>query len=281
MVFSERGKIRRELVLPCGQCIGCKIERSRQWAVRIMHECQMHDRSSFITLTYGEDYLPKFGLASLEYSHFQKFMKRLRWKVGPVRFFMCGEYGSQFWRPHFHACLFGVSFDDRYPWRKSGAGFDLYRSPLLESLWDFGNAEIGELSFESAQYVAGYCMKKVTGVKAEEHYCKTDPITGEILQLTPEFARMSLKPGIGAKWFEAFSSDVYPFDRVVVNGREAKPPRFYDKLLSVSDPDKFDALSVKRYRDSFKSSIDSTVDRLRAREIVTRARFSLKSRNLE
>lgn len=280
--FARKGmRVARELTLPCGQCIGCRVERSRQWGVRIMHEQQMHERSSFVTLTYSTDYLPRYGIRSLEYVHFQKFMKRLRRRVGNVRFFMCGEYGEAEWRPHFHACLFGVGFEDRYYWRKSRSGFDLYRSPLLESLWPYGHCEVGELSFQSAQYVAGYVTKKVTGPMASDHYSKVDFATGEVVELVPEFARMSLKPGIGASWFDTFRGEVYPFDRVVVNGAEAKPPRYYDKRLALIDPDGSDILSLSRYRKSFNTTIDSSVDRLRAREIVARARLSLFARDLE
>jgi len=277
IIFSERGKIRRELQLPCGQCVGCRLRRSRDWAIRCMHESQSHDVSCFVTLTYDAEHLPAGG--QLVYRHFQLFMKRLRKRFPGCRFFMCGEYGETTWRPHFHCILFGVSFDDRELWRKSSAGFDLYRSKTLSSIWDRGAAEIGELSVESAQYVAGYCMKKVTGPLADAHYCKTDLLTGEIVQLTPEFARMSLKPGIGADWLSKYHADVYVRDGAVCNGTVYPVPRFYDKKLEELDSDRFVDISVSRYLKSFKTSVDSSVDRLRAREIVTRARVLSRVRD--
>lgn len=280
IVFAERGAIRRELTLPCGQCVGCKLERSRQWAVRIMHEAQMHDYTCFVTLTYSDEFLPDCG--SLKYRDFQLFMKKLRKKLGvPVRFFMCGEYGEKFWRPHFHACLFGACFGDRYPWRRSPAGFQLSRSPLLESIWTQGAAEIGELTFESAAYVARYCMKKITGDMAESHYTRLDVTTGELYPVVPEFCRMSLKPGIGFRWFDKWKADVFPHDYIMVNGMKVKPPRYYDRLLQMVDPFGFDDVGFARLDKALAFVDDCTVDRLRVREIVTRARLSLSRRSME
>jgi hypothetical protein len=68
------------------------------------------------------------------------------------------------------------------------------------------------------------------------HYQKIDEITGEVIQLEPEFNSMSKHPGLGQSWFEKYSSDVYPDDFVLINGRKTKPPRYYDKLLERSNP---------------------------------------------
>jgi len=245
VVFAERGKIRRSLTLPCGQCVGCRLERSRQWAIRCMHETAMHDASSFVTLTYDDNHLPTDN--SLSYRDFQLFMKRLRAKVGSVRFYMCGEYGEQFSRPHFHACIFGFGFPDRVAFSRSSSGCMVYRSPLLESLWSFGYSSLGDVTFESAAYVARYVMKKVTGRLAASHYEYVSPITGEIISRTPEFCRMSLKPGIGANWFKKFTTDVTTTDSVVLRGgMQSKPPRYYDKLLANLNPEEHEYLEVRR-----------------------------------
>jgi hypothetical protein len=104
------GYLDKELKLPCGRCIGCRLERSRQWAVRCVHEASLHEKNCFITLTYSPENLPKDG--SLDVSHFQKFMKRFRKRFGPgIRFFHCGEYGESLSRPHYHACIFGFDFE--------------------------------------------------------------------------------------------------------------------------------------------------------------------------
>lgn len=272
------------LSIPCGQCVGCRLERSRQHGVRCMHESRMHAENSFVTLTYNNESLPKNK--SLDYRHWQLFAKKLRFHRGPFRFFMCGEYGDLNRRPHFHACLFGMDFPDRKYWRMSDSGFRLYRSAILDSLWGNGNCEIGDVSFDSAAYVARYCMKKITGDKAKSHYEQLDLDTGEITWLTPEFCHASnggnskstWKGGIGRGFFDKFKDEMYPLDRVIVNGQEARPPRYYDSMLSEED-----LLWIKKCRID-KAALrldDCTPERLRVREIVTRARLDFKVRPLE
>lgn len=147
-----------------------------------------------------------------------------------MRFFMCGEYGDLNRRPHFHACIFGYRFPDRKYWSKGKSGSLNYRSAQLERLWPFGQCLVGDVNYKSASYIASYIVKKVNGDMAEQHYRYVDPVTGVITQLNPEFCRMSLKPGIGAGWYEKYASQLDAFDHVVVNGRPSKPPRYYDKL---------------------------------------------------
>lgn len=264
--------------LPCGQCIGCRLDRSVRWATRIMHEARMHEFSSFVTLTYDDAHVP-YG-HTLHYPHFQGFVKRLRRRLEPkrIRFFMCGEYGDTFGRPHYHAILFGAWFGDRRPWRKSSAGFQLYRSALLEDVWDLGSAEIGDVSFESAAYVARYCTKKVTGDLAESHYAKLVEETGEVVQLVPEFARMSLKPGIGASWFDKYGQHALDNGFVVVDGRKLPVPKFYRSRMDSEELDEFD---YQRFVESQGVDFDDSRDRLRVREIVTRARMSFTSRSVK
>lgn len=276
--FSDRGDC-RPFELPCGQCVGCRLERSRQWAMRCMHEASLHDVNSFVTLTYKDEFFEP----SLNYKDFQLFMKRLRKDYrSPVRFYMCGEYGEKFLRPHFHALLFGVHFSDRKMWRQSAAGFDLYRSDRLERLWPFGNAEIGDVTFESAAYVARYVMKKITGDAATEHYARVNSLTGEIVNCVPEFNRMSLKPGIGLDWIRLYRSDVYKQNGeayVVVNGMKSRPPRYYDEY--VKGTGQFDDVLHQRYKRGLLTKEDNTTERLEVRERVSRARLSFKSRSVE
>lgn len=263
------------LKLPCGQCIGCRLERSRQWATRIMFERQLHEFNSFITLTYADQHLP--FPPSLDYRHFQLFMKRLRARLGyKIRFYMCGEYGEKYFRPHFHACLFGVDFsEDRVLFRRSPSGNNLYRSALLESCWPYGHSSIGELTFESAAYVARYVTKKITGPAADDHYSFVDPDTAEIYKLKPEFNCMSRKPGIGGLWFEKFSSDVYRgHDYVVVNGVKCRPPRYFDRLLEKMNPDRFEEVKIARVLAAEQYADNNTPDRLAVREQVELARFN-------
>lgn len=286
IVFQGRSRI-GQFQIPCGQCIGCRLERSRQWAVRCLHEAQLHSYNSFITLTYSDEHFRP----SLEYKDFQNFMKRLRkskayfdvtlWKHAPS-YYMCGEYGEQYKRPHFHACLFGCVFPDRTVW-KAGSTPDLtiYRSKELEGLWPFGFSSIGEVTFASAAYVARYIMKKINGNEASKHYERVDADTGEIINVKPEFNRMSLKPAIGKGWIEKYQGDVYPHDYVIVNGHKCKPPRYYDKYLeTVSLPD-FESLRVGRNDKRLAAKDDNTPERLKTKEAVTKAKHSLKKRNTE
>lgn len=229
----------RKLLLPCGQCIGCRLERSRRWAVRLMHEASLHERNSFITLTYDQEHVPKDG--SLKVRDFQLFMKKLRrGSSGPLRFFHCGEYGEKTGRPHYHVCLFGENFsDDRNGWSITKQGNPLFTSKRLSEVWGNGQAFIGELTFESAAYVARYCLKKVTGEKAEAHY------QGR----RPEYVTMSRRPGIGQGWFQKWAREVYPSDSVVMRGREMLPPPYYDKLLEAVDPGLFKRVKEERSRE--------------------------------
>lgn len=249
VTFVSRNKqgVIGDLELPCGQCIGCRLERSRQWAMRCLHEASLYDQNSFITLTYDSANVPYGG--SLNYSDFQKFMKRLRKRASTnVRFYVGGEYGEVNQRPHFHACLFGYDFPDKVYYKKTSSGEKIYTSALLESLWPFGLCSVGNVTFDSAAYIARYCVSKVTGDLAQSHYeSVTDD--GEIIQRVPEFNHMSLKPGIGRPWLDKYLTDVYPRDYVVVNGVKTKPPAYYDKIFEKLNPDDFDEIRIKREFD--------------------------------
>lgn len=267
------------LTLPCGRCRGCRLERSRQWAVRCMHEASLYEHNSFITLTYDDAHLP--ADLSLNHKHFQLFMKRLRKRFGSnIRYYMCGEYGSQLLRPHYHAILFNHSFNDLTLWKKSGSGEPLFRSKILESLWTYGFSSIGSVTFESAAYVARYIMDKQTGDDANIHYSVVDPETGEMTSRIPEYNRMSLRTGIGANWFNKFKSDVYPHDRVIVDGVKTKPPRYYDKLLARESQEQFNKIRDKRLLDMQDNMSDNTRDRLLVKEAVTNAKLLLLKRGL-
>lgn len=279
LVFHSKHLYTKQVEVRCGQCIGCRINRSQVWALRIMHETKMHERSCFVTLTYDDKNVPHdYGL---HYEDFQKFMKRLR-KEQKARFFMCGEYGEQYKRPHFHACLFGVGFDDRVLHGRSGSGAELFTSKRLERLWPFGFASVGELTLQSAQYVAGYVTKKVTGERSEYAYERVDDQTGEAFYVEHEFCHMSLKPGIGESWFQNYAPSVAAHGAVVVAGGERfSVPRYYmDKLEKRGDYFRLltDFANAERHVDF---SADSTVERLAVQEQVALARHNLKKRYVE
>jgi hypothetical protein len=280
--FSARSGEGDALQLPCGQCIGCRIDRSKMWAVRCMHEASLYEDNAFITLTYSDEHLPENG--NLDYTHFQKFMKRLRkrFKRCRIRFYMCGEYGDLNWRPHFHAILFNFNFDDLTVWKKTGSGSVIYRSAALEELWPFGHSSVGDVTLQSAGYVARYVMKKINGDRAKSHYERFNDETGEITVLTPEFNRMSLKPGIAQGWFDKFYSDVYPNDAVVLEGgQRMRPPKFYDLKYDALEPYEFEAVQQARIMRALERSSESTPERLAVKEEVLRSKTQKLYRSLE
>lgn len=278
----DRGALpNNKLSLPCGQCIGCRLERSRQWAVRCMHEASQHNDNSFLTLTYSNDNLPKDG--SLHLEHYQNFMKRLRKENAPkkIRFYHCGEYGERNSRPHYHSLLFNHDWPDKKLFSTRGEN-KIYTSDRLSRLWPHGFAVTGEVTFESAAYVARYILKKVTGEKAFEHYGTVHP----------EYTTMSRRPGIGKTWFDKYKSDVYPHDRVPVRGIDTRPPRFYDYQLEKIDPAQLALLKIERQKNEkfVKDTLsngkvirvsDSSLSRLAVKEVVKKAQISNLLRPLE
>lgn len=298
IVFDKSlGFADRPVALPCGQCVGCRLEYSRQWAVRCMHEASLYERNCFITLTYEDRYLPGLffvsssgtivesehkATGSLRKRDFQLFMKRLRKRYGAgVRFYGCGEYGERWLRPHYHAVLFNHDFEDKVFVEKTERGDLLFESASLNELWPSGSHKIGFFSFETAAYCARYVVKKVTGERAAEHYSIVDGATGEVLQREPEFPLMSRRPGVGAGWYDKYSRDVYPDDFVVVNGVKARPPRYYDNRFEVRDEDAAMRLRRRRVRRARKHVSNNTPERLKVRAMVARAKLRLKARNLE
>lgn len=204
----------------------------------------MHRDNCFITLTYSPEFVP--ADRSLNHRHFVLFFKRLReslrrrWvsdaRFGPIQrpypgllYFMGGEYGERDGRPHYHVCLFGFYPDDTKYWKTAESGFKIFTSAYLDSIWRMGAVYVGDLSFESASYVARYCVNAEKGVKVTDIF---DIETGEIHFRTREYGRMSLNPPIAKNYLNKFGRDVFENDRVVVRGFDSPVPRYYDKYLN-------------------------------------------------
>lgn len=277
LVFSEPYESARaalRLSIPCGSCAGCRLDQARDWAVRCIHESQLHNSTCFLTLTYDREHLPLHGTLVLE--HLQLFFKALRnWLVrsgsssrattsvsstqvsatvrspsrpldvvgsAGVRYFACGEYGESMSRPHYHVLLFGFSFPDRVQFgrRESPSGpVVTYVSSLLRELWPRGHSLIGDVTPASCNYVAGYVQKKRRADAEDDHrYDVVDSGTGEVVaRLRKEFTVSSRRPGIGAGWIDRYKSEVFGADRsgVVVDGREVAVPRFYVERVRRAD----------------------------------------------
>lgn len=261
-----------EVKVPCGNCVGCRLERSRQWAVRCMHEASLYEDNCFLTLTYADEFLPPFN--SLDRTAFPRFMKRLRKRYAErrVRYYHCGEYGSEMGRPHYHALLFGFDFPDKVLWTERG-GFPIWRSPSLEALWSekgkpLGLTEIGSVTFESASYVARYLVKKSGG---PSYYFDSE--TGEYAEREAEYVTMSRRPGIGRVWYDHYRDETYRSDSVLARGVECKPPRYYDKLYESENPSGMEL--VRRERMAARDVLESSRERLAVREKVAEARVNL------
>lgn len=279
---AKNGYQDRRLELNCGKCAGCREKKAREWAVRICHEALMHTRkikvdgaiadvpnNCFITLTFRPQELPENG--SVCKRDLQLFFKRLRKKIGPFRYFACGEYGEEDQRPHYHAILFGHDFHaDKVYFKKGTKGFPIYVSKTLTDVWGKGFTTVQDVGFESARYVARY------GAKSSKSPGAFDDPKGR----AREFIVMSRggrngPGGIGLSWIREFGrSDVFPHDDCVVEGRKVSPPRYYDNQL---DDEELKIVKAERRRRVDLSEF--TPERLKSREKVLEARLSLRPKN--
>ena len=239
----------------------------------------MHPENCFVTLTYDETNVPKDG--SLNKSHFQLFMKRLRkhFEGTKIRYFHCGEYGEKLQRPHYHACLFGIDFHDRIPY-SSDNDIVTDQSPTLEKIWGKGFCTVGELNYQTAAYTARYIMKKITGEKARDHYTRVNLQTGELTQLQPEYVTMSLGrkrgEGLGGSFYEKYKSDFFPADECPIPGKGVykSVPKYYDGLLKEADPDTYAKVIERREKYRLNTAHDHTKQRLEAKHTVKQAQLS-------
>lgn len=270
------------LEMPCGRCIGCRLEKTRQWKVRLVHESHFHVHRWFVTLTYDDEHYPPGG--ALVRRDMQLFMKRLRKRRfgnarGTLRYLYCGEYGETTGRPHYHAVMFGVDFPDRREYGKSKSGLPQWASAELDALWGLGRCLLGTFTPESAGYVAGYVLKKVLGEPSRECYTFLDHNTGELIY-APPFQIMSRRPGIGAAFYDKFRSDMFPGDTVILKGKEGSVPTYYLRKEKARDEAAYRAIIRKRTDRVLASKENSTPDRLAVRKEVAKARMGQFKREI-
>lgn len=291
VVFAKKhGYVDLPVSVPCGQCNGCRLEKSRQWAMRIMHESSLYRDNVFLTLTYRDECLPEN--ASLELRDWQLFMKRLkkRQKGKRVRFYHCGEYGDTTHRPHYHAILFDQDFADKVFLKMTETGKPLYTSAFLDEVWGLGDCYIGDVTFESAAYCGRYVMKKLTGARKSEYGSRE-----------PEYSTMSRRPGIGSPWLKKWKTDVFPNDFCVFNGKRVRVPKAYDQLM-VQEEEKLGHWTTdytgfpifmpslqrtaselrrgQRKQNALKHTEDNSPERLAVREEIQRLRVQRLARSL-
>lgn len=238
----------RSILLPCGKCEGCKIEHARQWSYRCWNESLKYEKNCFVTLTYNDDFLPDDN--SLHKDHLQKFIKRLRKRIYPdkVKYFACGEYGSK-GRPHYHLILFGYSFDDLQFKIENGRSFTC--SNVLNQLWPFGFTSVSALTPGRCDYVARYCVKKLT----------KEDLDGRV----PEFTLMSTRPAICLDLFQDYGDRIVQNGFVLKQGKKCKIPRYCDKVVEKKNKKLMDHVkdirmkNVKPYSpDDIKRKIEYT-----------------------
>ncbi len=294
LVFKRGSHTVGKMEVACGQCLGCRLDRTLMWAMRIVHESSLHESdhgNCFVTLTYrGKEectakqfknahYVPDDY--SLDYYHFRDFIKRLRrYFPQSIRYFHCGEYGEENLRPHYHACLFNVCFDDQIVERQD-QGITTYSSPTLSKLWPYGFSTIGELNFETASYTAGYILKKINGNQANEAYLRNDEY-GVAYWVKPPYITMSLKPGIGEKFYQKYKNDFFPSDESPVPGYGviSKVPRYYETILKGESPDLHEVVRAMRQVWIKAHRADFTPERLHDKYICARAKQTQQKRTL-
>lgn len=255
-LYRERS-LHEFVTIPCGNCVGCRLDYSRQWANRCLLEMQYHDSAYFVTLTYNDLHVPRSDYVdvstgelvpalTLRKRDFQLFMKRLRKRFTDqkIRFFAAGEYGSTTFRPHYHAILFGLKLDD-LQFYKNQRGYNYYISQSLQECWSvrekvkgvlspltpLGFVVVGQVTWETCAYTARYVMKKLKGPEAD-FYANHN--------VEPPFTLMSRKPGIARQWYEDHP-DCYDYEYINVStptgGKKFRPPRYFDQLFDLDHPD--------------------------------------------
>lgn len=222
--------------IPCGECESCIEQRVKSWAVRCCLEAAQYEDNCFLTLTYNNRCLPKGGLCKIDIF---KFIKRLRNTFGAgIRYYGCGEYGTQTDRPHYHMILFGFWPQDAQLTTFNPYGGYYYVSKKLQDLWPYGFVSVGEVSYNSCAYVARYCQKKLK---------KELGVIG-----TPEFSFMSRRPGIGENYFREHMQSLIETDKIYFHlGDKFKVSsfRYFDKLIERVNPDKLKELKDQRIRN--------------------------------
>lgn len=294
--FSD-GMIEHKVsLIPCGQCIGCRLDYSREWANRCAMEAKLHEHNWFLTLTYNDEHLPMKDFAeangkiyprrddwagTLEKSDLQKFFKRLRKRGISVRYLACGEYGGQGARPHYHAILFGSEFDSDTFYNARYVNNNLYwQNKVIESCWQLGYSYIGEANWNTMAYVARYVVKKQRGQYAADYYAERGQ--------EPEFLVSSRRPAIGQEYYNLHADEIYRDDKILLHNTSgnfyAKPPRYFDKLRCKYDDHAIDDLKEARkvfgeQRQAVKDTA-SSVRRKQQMEIEERS-LTEKSRQLK
>ncbi len=247
--------------IPCGNCMECRIQHAKEWAFRCMKEAKEYENNVMLTLTYNDEHIPKGRKIDAETGEIgesytlckrdvQLFLKRLRkaYNDQKIRYYMCGEYGEQFGRPHYHIIIFNLKVEDMKPYKISKTEWSneknvLYKSKTIDRLWGKGFVDLNEVNYETCAYVARYVTKKYKASDSADVY--------EMRGQVPEYTCMSRKPGIGYAFYERnkekFENEE-TFWQVTKKGlQEMKPGRYFDKQLEKDNPERME--EIKRHRE--------------------------------
>jgi len=243
--IGDTAPIEKSTLVPCGQCMACRISHQRQWATRMVHESYSHKESCFITLTIDD--INRNDTHSVDQRDMQLFIKRLRKQLEPmkIRIFYCAEYGTKSLREHYHAILFGYMPKDKIPYKRNQQGDMLYTSQTLANLWKKGFVTIGEFSSATADYCAKYVTKAYIGKDKENAYNWVDE-NGEIIQRTPPFQSSSKRPGLGSDFYDKYKDQLYAHDETVIDGKIRPVPKAYDRKYKKENPELFAQVKRKR-----------------------------------
>lgn len=252
--FRDCPPMYEHVMIPCGKCIGCRLDYSRSWADRMMLELEDSGKGLFLTLTYDNEHMPvsMIDVDGTVYGTFDKrdcqlFMKRLREYFSDlrIRFYLAGEYGPKTQRPHYHAILFGIGLDDirdKVFKGKNELGQDFYISDLMAHIWKNGFILMSDVSWKTCAYVSRYVTKKMNG-QYDLKYATFNQL--------PEFALMSRRPGLGAGYLKEHP-ECLDYSSIFLSGKdgskEIRLPKYYLKKLKFADPEKYDKICGERRR---------------------------------
>lgn len=253
--------------IPCGKCIACRLRYSRDWANRCMLELESHDSAYFVTLTYNDEHVPvsyygdpasgdALPVFTLVKNDLQRFIKRLR-KAFPndhIRYYACGEYGDNTYRPHYHLIIFGLHLEDLVLWKSSLQGHSYYTSDSLQAVWSdrgsngkgicspLGYVVVGNVTWDTCAYTARYVMKKLVGDESSFY---------DDFNIEKPFVLMSRKPGIGHDYYVSHP-DIYDYMTINIptssGGKKFMPPKYFDTLFERDDPFRYAELKEIRKR---------------------------------
>ena len=276
--LKDTGYYKYQLI-NCGECIGCRLDYSRDWANRGYLELLTSKNDCwFITLTYDDNhiFIPNeittsqdvtyTELEELEWkgalvpNDFTQFMKSLRQKLKRefnftgCRFIGCGEYGARTEgrRPHYHIILFNcpLPLDSFYKPRISWGKDIYYQNKIIEEVWDKGISNICIANWNNIAYTARYVTEKVNGKESEDFYAAL----GEI----KEFLRSSRQPGIGREYYELHKHEIYSQDQILIRNKKGafyvKPPKYFDRLYEKEFPELWEEVKKKRKKDMITSN---------------------------